>query len=287
MNPEQRRLLHAVGSLCFSLFGCGTFIEPSTLTMELEPLPLSENLDAQIAVADLEQAFLHTFHNPPIIIEGRQDDKKSDDVASFSMPIDRQQFQLKSVDSVEKTIASCPGGLAHLSHAAVMVPDQPWLDIFTACVQTTPNEQRIILGVGAIGAPSMAAHAAPMHRDARLNKLNQLRNAFLTLHAPSTRTAESQITRPMKKPSSTDLHVGQSSPVHVMPLLCLEPKAGAETVPIFAIPQGGTVIGTVEAGHMVVGQESDGLLFFRVTMEEGVSGWVNRAQMRRSPCPIG
>jgi hypothetical protein len=285
MNSKQRRLLHVVGCLCLSLFGCSTFMGPSPLTMELDPLPLSENLDAQIAVADLEQAFLHTFHNPPIIFEGEQNDEKSMDVVSSTMPIDRRQSQLKRLGSVEKTIPSCKRGLAHLSHAEVTVPDQPWLDIFTACVQITSNEQRIILGVGAIGAPSMEAHAAPEHRDARLNKLNQLRKAFLTLHAPSTRTTESQITPPVKKQSSIDLHVGQSSPVHVVPLLCLEPKA--ETVPIFAIPEIGTVIGTVEAGHMVVGQESDGLLFFRVTMEEGVSGWVKRAQMRRSACPIG
>lgn len=225
MKPGRRRIPQAVESLCLLLlYGCGTFTDPSTLTLQLEPLPLSADLDAQIAVAHLEKAFLHTFKHPPLLTDGKQEERGTDDVASFSSPIERHDLQLEGLGALEKTIASCPGGLAYLSHAEVTVPDQPWLDVFTACVQTTSNEQRILLGVGTVGSASMVAHAAPAHRDARINKLNQLRKAFLTLQATSPQQAEPQTVQPIKKLSFLTHHRGHSEPVSAVPLLCLAPK---------------------------------------------------------------
>jgi hypothetical protein len=276
---------------------------------------LPDSLDVNTVIHAVELAFTQTLPATPWLVEGSVLSPLPAKPAPFTVGERRVHFERLGVATIPEV--ECPGSLASV-HAWVadrsesLAPHR-----YTGCIQLYAGAYRVYLIDSRLDLKS--SHGFTGSAESMLkshpNLLLRLGDAFLEQVTEAREVTDSQTLESF--PSGPQAHEkaslgpyssireqvpsapavpeksagGSFIPERVQdvvtssPLVCLAPRH--ETAAVRTQHGAGQVVQVLVKGSMMVVPESVDAAYFPVKTTEGLSGWINRSDVRRLPCPIG
>lgn len=283
--------------------------------VEFQSYDLPDRLDPNTVIRAVELAFVQTLATTPRIIEGSVLSPLPRRPIPFT--VEDRRVHLERLGMVTIREVECPGNLAIMHTWVADHSESQGLRRYTACIQLYAGAYRVHLidsrmvsksrdgltgpaETGLKSLPSLLPRVAQAFV-AHVKVAREVTNSLATESFPSDWQADEQAS--VAPPPSTGKLVPAAVPlsetsggtsvarrsdrdvVTASPLVCLAPRY--EAAAIRTQYGRGKVIQVLERGSLMAVDESVDAAYFRVMTTEGLSGWVNRSDVRRLPCPIG
>lgn len=312
-----RRLCVLILSLSGALLtgGCVSISVTGGSPVVVKSYDLPNTLDVHEVIHAVELAFTQTIGRTPWIVEGSVLSPLPARPAPFTVAERRVHFERLGVATIHEV--GCPGSLASV-HA--WVPDRSESlspHRYAGCIQLYAGAYRVHLIESSLVLQSNhgLTESVESWPKSHPNLLSRLAQAFLeqvtearevtNAHAPELFPSDQQTrekaslgssasagervpfppTGSEKSVSGSALRERSQGIATASPLVCLAPKYDAAAV--MTQHGAGRVVQVLERGSLMVVAESIDAAYFRVKTREGLAGWIDRADVRRLPCPIG
>lgn len=289
--------------------GCATLVDPEKESVAFHSYALPGTLDSNAVIQAVVRAFTHTLGTQPRVREGSVRSPLPAEPIRFY--VTQRRLRLDHLGVVRIPQIVCPRYMA-IVEAVVADPDEGFAPHrYTACIQAYTDHYSIQLVDGRMALDGRSDEPPrttfPALSGIGRGILEQLTGARLLERGRQQADAEDG--GQFAPPQATALQVASgehSSPerggpvssgadraaeqaegpaVPSSPLACLAPRD--ESATIRALPGSGRVVAVLGADSLTAVAEPVDASYVRVKTARGVSGWVNRADMRQLPCPIG
>lgn len=295
---------------CVALPGRGPATEAVPVVAHAYDVP--DTVEMTTVVHAVEQAFAQTLATRPWTVEGSVRAPLPTRPAPFAVTARRMPLERLGVVTIPEV--GCPDSLATVhawvaDRAESSVPHR-----YTGCIQLYAGAYRVQLidSELVLNSRSGVTGSADARLKVRSHRLARLAQAFLERVTDAREVTDSDPTasgsadEPVSEQSAGGFAsaAGTSRPSFSAgpepaaasafrsgsgrdgeALVCLAPRY--EAAAVRAEHGGGHVIQVLEPGSVTVAADSVDAGYFRVTTNEGLAGWINRAEVRRLPCPIG
>lgn len=309
-------LRHIVLALSMSLFvtGCASFSGTAPRAVASQSYDLPGTLEANAVIRAVERAFVRTLAKPPRIIEGSVSSPLPAMPAPFT--VKDRQVHLDRLGMVNIPEVVCPESMAIVQVLVGEMSESSGPHSYTGCIQLYAGgyrvsvvDSRLVVGSPDVvgGAPASGPKSGPDHlaliaqalreeiSEARLVADSRAQESTTpvwrtdakssTDHESSTGARIASLASPPERSAATHVAYREEDAVSTLPLVCLAPRH--ESAPVRAARGEGWVITMLDRGSIMAVAEPVDAAYFRVETEDGTPGWVNRADVRRLPCPIG
>ncbi|MGH7233225.1 MAG: hypothetical protein ACREJU_17980 [Nitrospiraceae bacterium] len=299
--------------LGFLAGGCTSVPDTANRLVAVQSYDLPGTLNADAVIGVVERSFARALVAPPRVIEGSVPSPLPSLPAPFTWETRRVRLDRLGIVSIPRI--GCPRHMAIIHGFASIPADDNALHSVTGCIQLYTGGYRvqIIENIVAqrqdrepIGAglrhdavndvvTRIARMLVEQVSEARLAHASVVQESDLSsLQRSATASFDQEllprhVAASVPTPSDPPIVDRGSHPDgdgwQVFPLVCLAPKR--ESALIRSQPEGGRVVKILDPGSILAVPEPIDSNFFHVRTAGGSSGWVNRSDVRRLPCPIG
>ncbi|MDF0644768.1 MAG: hypothetical protein P0111_12095 [Nitrospira sp.] len=302
--------LHVVFALFMTLFVTGCASTPGTTPRAVlsQSYDLPATLEANAVIRAVERAFARTLAKSPRIAEGSVPSPLPAKPAPFT--IENRQVRLDRLGVVNVPQVNCPESMAVVHALATEAGGSSGLGKYTACIQLYAEGYRIALIAAGMGLERHDRYdgvVGPMESEPKsgaalllrlaqalreqiseVRPVDEPRASESTGRAdrkPATGEQVASLALPVERSAATSSVHREEDAVSTLPLVCLAPRH--EAAPVRSARGDGHVITMFDAGSVMAVAEPVDAAYFRVETEAGLAGWVNHADVRRLPCPVG
>ena len=288
--------------------GCASIPGTGASSVAFQSYDVPGKLDSNAVIRAVERSFIHTLGTLPRVIEGSVPSSLPDTPANFAVEDRRVRLDRLGVVSIPHVV--CPLSMATMHGFIANTPEAPGLHSYTGCIQLYAGGYRIHIVDSMIVPGSQTALTPSQETEVNFGEelvariaqalVEQISEARLVLVSRTQGSARPLIQTPGTVSMNSAPSLGEVQEVQTVsppggdqeqggspsfPLVCLAPKHESATVR--SQPGAGRVVRMLQPGSVVAVAEAVDATYFRVEPEEGTTGWVNRSDVKRLPCPIG
>ncbi|BFU96069.1 MAG: hypothetical protein NTNFB02_27910 [Nitrospira sp.] len=284
--------------------GCASWrspVESDVPPAALKAYDLPGDVDPNAMIRVLQDSFLRVLKAPPTVTEGAMPTPVP--LVPSGVLVESRVLTLHRLGAVNFPHVICPHSLAMIEGLRGV---SQTVYRFTACIQPYRDGYRVHLietraalaDEGLTQSRTVPASDLLVDLAESVMKALPLTQAALSLHGEATaesarplraiRDADRDSIDPAKQTPTRETFESHEIGYHVeaiSPLVCHVPERSG--VVIRSSPGEGPVVGTL-GSEFALGEHTplDGA-FLRIHTEQGLAGWVQKSDLRWSPCPVG
>lgn len=263
--------------------GCASLSGTTPRAVVSQSYDLPGTLDANVVIRAVERAFTRTLLKPPRIVEGSVPSPLPATPAQFR--IEERLVHLDRLGMVSIPEIVCPESMAIVQSFVTERSESSGPRSLTGCVQLYAGGYHVSLVDSLMGGDrheetTLLSRLAQALRD----EVSETRLAA-DFHAQESATPRAFLASQPDRSVTPHAEYREEDVVSTLPLVCLAPRG--EMAPVRATRGEGHVVTVLDSGAIMTVAEPVDPDYFLVETEDGMAGWLNSADVRRLPCPIG